>query len=76
MKSTSYYVKALWDQEAKVWVSDTNIPGLVIEADTLAEFERLMVGLAPEMLSANANVHRANVAVDFHACARRELAVA
>jgi len=29
MKS-SYYVKANWDEEASVWTSETDIPGLVI----------------------------------------------
>ncbi|WP_174301798.1 DUF1902 domain-containing protein [Caulobacter sp. S45] len=53
----AYYVKALWDAEAKVWVSETDIPGLIIEADTLAEFENLFQALAPEMLAENAGVH-------------------
>ena len=55
MKS-SYFVKALWDAEASVWISETDIPGLVIEADTLAEFETLLAELGPEMLAANENV--------------------
>ncbi|MDY6924725.1 MAG: DUF1902 domain-containing protein [Pseudomonadota bacterium] len=76
MHKPSYYVKALWDDQAKVWYSDSNIPGLVIEADTLAEFEQLMNDLAPEMLSANADVHKASVPFKFHACQERELAVA
>lgn len=76
MKKRSYYVKALWDDEAKVWVSESNIPGLVIEADTIADFEKLMNELAPDMLSANADVHRETVPLEFVACQRRELAVA
>lgn len=71
-----YFVKAKWDAEASVWISETNIPGLVIEADTLAEFETLLFDLAPQMLSANANVHGARVPFEFHASAHRELAVA
>lgn len=71
----AYYVAALWDPEASVWVSDSNIPGLVIEADTLAEFEQLMVELAPEMLAANENIHNAMVPVEFRAEQRREFAV-
>lgn len=72
----SYYVKALWDAEACVWVSETDIPGLVIEADTLGEFEQLMNELAPEMLAENENVHAASVPVEFRVCERRQMAVA
>lgn len=75
MKSL-YYVKAIWDEEASVWVSETDIPGLVIEANTLAEFESLMLELAPEMLADNEGVDRRRVSVDFSASARREVAVA
>ena len=73
MKS-SYYVKAIWDPEASVWISETDIPGLVIEANTLSEFESLMVELAPEMLQANNQPHAVNVPLIFSA--HRELAIA
>jgi Domain of unknown function (DUF1902) len=73
MKS-SYYVKALWDPEASVWISETDVPGLVIEANTLSEFESLVMELAPEMLEANKEQHAQNVPLVF--TARRELAIA
>ena len=72
----SYYVKAVWDPEASVWISETDIPGLVIEADTLAEFEQAMLQYAPEILAANEGQGRASVYLDFSANARRELALA
>jgi hypothetical protein len=72
----SYYVKAVWDPEASVWISDTDIPGLVIEADTLAEFEQAMLQYAPEMLVANEGDRRESIFLDFSANARRELALA
>ena len=53
----TYFVNATWDTEASVWVSESNIPGLVIEASDLAKFEDLMYELAPEMLSANTHLH-------------------
>ncbi|HEV2362910.1 MAG TPA: DUF1902 domain-containing protein [Caulobacteraceae bacterium] len=53
MKDKVYHVTATWDQEAKVWVSESDIPGLVIEAETLQEFEALMQELAPEVLADN-----------------------
>jgi hypothetical protein len=72
----SYYVKALWDAEAKVWVSDSNIPGLVIEADTLAEFESLVQSLAPELLADNVHLHNVTVPFSFRAEGLMELKVA
>ncbi len=74
--ANAYYVKALWDAEAEVWVSETDIPGLVIEADTLAEFENLFQDLAPEMLALNAGVHDRKIIYTFSAEGRRELMVA
>ncbi|HEY5071999.1 MAG TPA: DUF1902 domain-containing protein [Caulobacteraceae bacterium] len=75
MKS-SYFVRAIWDPEASVWVSETDVPGLVIEADTLAEFESLMLELAPKMLALNEDGGQASVALEFSAAARREVAIA
>jgi hypothetical protein len=75
MKKT-YHVAAIWDPESSVWVSETDIPGLVIEAETLAQFEQLMDALAPEMLAANTNLHNQSVGVDLRAEGRREFAVA
>ncbi len=48
----------------------------MIETDTLAEFEDVMMRLAPEMLAANTDLHNTRVNVDFNVSARRELAVA
>jgi hypothetical protein len=53
MMTQSFFVQAHWDEEARVWFSSTDIPGLVIEADSLPEFEQYVRELAPEMLSAN-----------------------
>lgn len=53
----SFYVKAIWDPEAGVWCSESDIPGLVIETATLAEFESLARHFAPELLAENLNVH-------------------
>ncbi len=72
----SYFVAAIWDAEASVWCSESNIPGLVIEADTLAEFEQLMNELAPEMLAANENIHNQRVQVEFRVKDSREFAIA
>jgi Domain of unknown function (DUF1902) len=48
-----YKVTAVWDDKAKVFTSQSNIPGLVVEADTFEEFVDLVESLAPEVLEAN-----------------------
>ncbi len=72
--SPAYYVKAIWDPEARVWISETNVVGLVIEANTLSEFESLVVELVPEMLEANGQPREHGAQVIF--TAHRELALA
>ncbi len=74
--SQAYFVKAVFEPEARVWISETDIPGLVIESDTLAEFEALMMRLAPEMLAENEGLRAASVAIDFQVSDRREVLVA
>lgn len=71
----SFYVKALWDPEVAVWVSESDIPGLVIEADDLGEFEALTYVLAPEMLADNLGIHGESVTIDLSVAGRRELQV-
>lgn len=48
-----YHIRAKWDGDAGVWVSSSNIPGLSIEAETIAEFRELAAILAPEMMADN-----------------------
>jgi hypothetical protein len=49
----TFKVTAVWDGDAKVFTSSSDIPGLVVEADTFEEFVALVEALAPEMLAAN-----------------------
>ncbi|MFI4965814.1 MAG: DUF1902 domain-containing protein [Caulobacterales bacterium] len=53
MTAMTYYVRARWDDEAGVYYSETNVPGLNIEAETLHEFIEIAEELAPQMLEAN-----------------------
>lgn len=54
--SAEYHVQADWDADARVWVSTSNIPGLVVEAGTLPEFVELVQALAPDLLADNAAI--------------------
>ena len=73
--ANTYHVEATRDPEAKVWVSSSDIPGLVIETATLAEFEQLVRDLAPAMLAENESLS-GSVRVELEARAGFDLAVA
>ena len=51
----TYHIRAVWDPEAEVYYSETNVPGLVVEAETLSEFMAITEELLPEMLKANSS---------------------
>lgn len=51
--SRTYTVNAIWDDEAKVWISQSDIEGLHIEADTLEEFEAILANTGAELVAAN-----------------------
>ncbi|MFZ4164397.1 DUF1902 domain-containing protein [Brevundimonas sp. NPDC058933] len=53
----TFYVKAIWDPDAQVWCSESDIPGLVLETATLAEFESLARQFASELLAENLDIH-------------------
>ncbi len=61
----TYHVDALWDSEAKVWVSKSDVPGLVIETATLAEFEALIRDLAPDLIATNEGLRLAGLPKAF-----------
>lgn len=49
----SYVVTAVWDADAQVFYSESDIKGLHVEADTLEAFEALVVDLAPDLIIEN-----------------------
>ncbi len=48
-----YTVTAVWDTEAEVYGSRSDIVGLNVEAATLSEFVDLVEALAPELMRDN-----------------------
>jgi hypothetical protein len=49
-----YFVKAEFDTEANVWhVSQTDVPGLAVEAETPEELLSLLKTIVPELLELN-----------------------
>lgn len=53
MNKRMFNVTAFWDPDAGVYVSESDIIGLHIEAATLDEFEELLMGIAPDLIMAN-----------------------
>jgi len=48
-----YFVRACWDEDAKVFYSESDIFGLHIEAPTIEEFEAIMNEVAVDLIIAN-----------------------
>jgi Domain of unknown function (DUF1902) len=69
-----YKVVANWDAEAGVFTSQSNVPGLVIEAESFEEFVELVETLGPEMLEANVPAAKRPFVFDIES--HRSLAVA
>ena len=53
MKNPSFFVKAIWDEEAYVFYSESDIVGLHLETVTIEEFEVEMMALAPQLVMQN-----------------------
>jgi predicted RNase H-like HicB family nuclease len=49
-----YFVRAEWDDEAKVWVATSDdVPGLATEAETMEEPSKKLEVMIPELLKEN-----------------------
>ncbi len=53
MARRSFSVRALWDEDAKVFYSESDIIGLHIEAKTIEEFEAVLMDVGPDLIIAN-----------------------
>ena len=54
MSNRVYVVTAQWDNEADVWVAESDdVPGLVTEAENPRELVRKLSRLIPELLALN-----------------------
>ena len=53
MAGRIFRVNALWDAEAQVYYSESDIEGLYIEGATLEEFEAVLLDVAPELIATN-----------------------
>lgn len=53
MAKRTFFVKAVWDAEARAYVCESDIIGLHIETASLDEFEDILKEVAPELIVAN-----------------------
>ena len=70
----AFTVTAVWDSDAEVFTTESDIPGCVVEAGTFEELVDLVRSLAPEVVAAN--VPDAPTRFRVQIVTRRELAVA
>lgn len=62
------HVSAFWDAEASVWVATSNdVPGLVVEADTMPSLIAELEDLIPEMMRENGLAAAGEIAFDLSA---------
>ncbi len=69
-----FTVTAVWDPDAEVFATESDIPGLVVEAGTFEELIDLVRSLAPEVIAAN--IPAAQTPYTVQIVTTRELAVA
>ena len=61
---TTLEIRAVWDDEANVWVADSNdMPGLIAEAATLESLVAKLETLIPELMKLNCRI---TGAIPFH----------
>lgn len=53
MTQRNFHIRAVWDAEASVWYSDSDISGLHIEAATFEEFQSAVNEFAAELIVEN-----------------------
>ena len=49
----NFFVRAVWDEGAGVFRSESDIIGLHIETDTVGEFREVLLDVAPELILTN-----------------------
>ena len=67
MTSAMILVRAIWHEDALVWVATSHdVPGLATEADTLEELRAKVLVMIPELLQANnVDLELAEIPVHF-----------
>jgi predicted RNase H-like HicB family nuclease len=66
-------VKAIWDNEARVWVATSDdVPGLITESENLEDLVQKLKILIPELLEANGSISKfKSTEITFHLFSER-----
>ena len=81
MANHTYSIRAKWDNDAKVWVADSDdIPGIAAEAEDREKLQAKLATLIPEMIELN-NVpidptQPIEIVIHYHREDRIKLAIA
>jgi predicted RNase H-like HicB family nuclease len=68
MDENEIVVNALWDDEARVWVAESEqVPGLAAEAETVEALLKKLDILIPELLELNKGVKLESIPVNLKA---------
>lgn len=73
------YVKAIWEENGAYFRSESNVPGLHIEADTLTAFEEIMHDVLPDLLAATPLLSKNNkksIPLTFTGSKQKEISIA
>ena len=73
------YIKAIWEEDGAYFRSESNVPGLHIEADTLTEFEEVMNDVLPDLLAASPhsnNNNKKSIPLTFTGSKQKEISIA
>jgi predicted RNase H-like HicB family nuclease len=63
---TMLKVTAQWDDDAKVWVAESeDVPGLITESDTMSNLIAKLKVMVPEMLHENGNIQSSSSEIPF-----------
>jgi hypothetical protein len=70
-KEMQVHVSAFWDDEAQVWVAESNdVPGLITEATSMDALILKLESLIPELLDENGYPDGDDVPFEVHATVR------
>jgi predicted RNase H-like HicB family nuclease len=57
MQTKPYFIRAEWDDEARVWVATSDdVPGLATESETMEGLVEKLKTMVPDLLEANGQI--------------------
>ncbi len=62
----TFKISAIWDVSLGIFVSESDVPGLVIETETFEEFVAMVEALAPDLIEFNLPVALRPFLLEIH----------